>query len=193
MRTLSGLFVLLFASSALGAPPPDGIPRELAHQRASQISEIQYRLRFTLVSHAPSTAGHEELQFRSSAAAAVLLDFREGTVQSLVVNGTTVPGKIEHGHIELPASTVRTGENSVTIDFTAPVATAGKAITRFEDKDDNTEYLYTLFVPMDAEMAFPCFDQPDLKGRFRLELNAPDNWTVISNTPVESQSSSETN
>src|SRR5438874_7969823 len=41
---------------------------------------------------------------------------------------------------------------------------------------------------MDAEMAFPCFDQPDLKGRFRLELTAPENWTAVSNTAIESQS-----
>jgi aminopeptidase N len=61
------------------------------------------------------------------------------------------------------------------------VAAAGKAITRFEDRDDGSEYLYTLFVPMDAEMAFPCFDQPDLKGRFKLKVTAPTNWTVISN------------
>ena len=64
----------------------------------------------------------------------------------------------------------------------APVAPAGKAITRYEDKDDGSEYIYTLFVPMDASMAFPCFDQPDLKARFTLSLNAPSNWTLISNS-----------
>src|SRR5205807_6370552 len=79
-------------------------------------------------------------------------------------------------------------ENAVSTDFTAPVAAAGKAITRFEDKDDNGEYLYTLFVPMDAEMAFPCFDSPALKGRFRLELIAPENWSLLSTTAVASQS-----
>ncbi|HEX3155882.1 MAG TPA: M1 family aminopeptidase, partial [Candidatus Angelobacter sp.] len=61
-------------------------------------------------------------------------------------------------------------------------AAAGKAITRFEDKDDGSEYIYTLFVPMDADMAFPCFDQPDLKARFKLSVTAPQDWTVISNT-----------
>ncbi len=66
--------------------------------------------------------------------------------------------------------------------FTAPVGPAGKAITRYEDRDDHAEYLYTLFVPMDASMAFPCFDQPDLKARFKLEVTAPENWTVVSNT-----------
>ncbi len=74
------------------------------------------------------------------------------------------------------------------INFSAPIATAGKAITRFEDKDDGSEYLYTLFVPMDAEMAFPCFDQPDLKGKFRLEVTAPPEWTVIANETSVSDS-----
>lgn len=172
------------------AQVPDGIPRGLTRQRASQISDIRYHLSFALTSHAPTVSGHEELQFRSSISGMVLLDFREGTLTKLTVNGVTGPASFENGHIELPANEIHASENTVIVDFTAPVATAGKAITRFEDKDDNTEYLYTLFVPMDAEMAFPCFDQPDLKGRFRLELTAPENWTAISNTAIESQSHS---
>jgi aminopeptidase N len=36
---------------------------------------------------------------------------------------------------------------------------------------------------MDADMAFPCFDQPDLKARFQLQVDSPVEWTVISNTP----------
>jgi aminopeptidase N len=188
MRNLLALLALLTTNNLLAATPPDGIPRELARQRAAQLSDVRYHLRFTLTPRAPSASGHEDLQFRSSSSAPVLLDFREGTLANLVVNGVAVPAKIENGHIELPPSAIHVGENAVRIDFTAPVATAGKAITRFEDKDDNTEYLYTLFVPMDADMAFPCFDQPDLKGRFHLELTAPENWTTISNTPIESQS-----
>ncbi len=191
MRQLLVLFGLYAAATVLAAAtPPDGIPRELARQRAAQLSDIRYHLRFTLTPHAPSASGHEDLQFHSTSSGPVLLDFREGTATNLTVNAVAVPAKIENGHIELPATAIHSGENTVSMDFTAPVATAGKAITRFEDKDDNTEYLYTLFVPMDADMAFPCFDQPDLKGRFHLELTTPDNWTAISNTPVESQSSS---
>jgi len=188
MRLLLALFALSVAGNLLAATPPEGIPHELARRRAAQLSQIRYRLRFTLTPHAPLASGHEDIQFHSSSSAVVLLDFREGTVMDLTINGVTLAARIENGHIELPANSISIGENSVSVDFTAPVAAAGKAITRFEDKDDNTEYLYTLFVPMDAEMAFPCFDQPDLKGRFRLELTAPENWTVISNTPIESRS-----
>jgi aminopeptidase N len=185
MRFRLTLFLFVVTSS-LAAVTPEGIPRELARERASRISNVRYQLEFTLVPHAPSVTGHEELRFDLNSAGTVLLDFREGSAAKLVVNGTAAPASIENGHITLPASSLHIGENVVSMDFTAPVAPAGKAITRFEDKDDNSEYLYTLFVPMDADMAFPCFDQPDLKGRFRLELIAPAYWTVISNTAAES-------
>ena len=188
MRILLASALGFLTAGNLMASPPDGIPRDLARQRAAQISDLRYQLRFTLTPHAPSVSGHEELRFHSHSSGPVLLDFRGGTVSNLTINDSSVPAKIENGHIELPANVIHADENVVTMDFTAPVAPAGKAITRFEDKDDNTEYLYTLFVPMDAEMAFPCFDQPDLKGRFHLELTAPENWTVVSNTAIESQS-----
>src|SRR5205085_8035333 len=102
----------------------------------------------------------------------------------LLVNGIAASAEIENGHITLPATALHTGEteNVVSMDFNAPIAPAGKAITRFEDKDDGSEYIYTLFVPMDADMAFPCFDQPDLKAKFRLDISAPQDWTVVSNT-----------
>jgi aminopeptidase N len=191
MRSILILFSLLVSGhlSAGALEAPEGIPRDLARQRASQIADVRYHLRFTLTPHAASATGHEELRFRSKEAATVLIDFREGTVEKLIVNGHAIATGIENGHIKLPASAIHAGENLVAIDFTVRVATAGTAITRFEDRDDNTEYLYTLFVPMDAEMAFPCFDQPGLKGRFKLELTAPESWMPVSNTPVESQSS----
>jgi aminopeptidase N len=187
------ILLLFFATPVFVAAAPEGIPRDLARQRASRISQLRYHLQFTLTPHAPSVSGHEELQFQLNSEGPVLLDFREGTIANTVVNGHPLSATVDNGHIELSANAVRSGENIVSIDFTAPVAPAGKAITRFEDKDDNTEYLYTLFVPMDADMAFPCFDQPDLKGKFHLELTAPDTWTVISNTAIESASPAGTN
>lgn len=180
--------VLSFAMTNLFAAAPEGIPRELARQRAEQISDVRYGLTFTLVRHAETANGHEELQFRLKSPTDTLLDFREGTASDLEINGKAADAKIENGHIQLPAALLKAGNNTVKLNFSAPVAPAGKAITRFEDKDDGSEYLYTLFVPMDASMAFPCFDQPDLKGRFHLEVIGPMDWTVISNSAVESTS-----
>jgi aminopeptidase N len=110
------------------------------------------------------------------------VDFRDGAVRSLEVNGKAMTAEVSHGHIVLPKGALKVGENEIKVEFAANVAAAEKAITRYEDRDDGAEYVYTLFVPMDAEMAFPCFDQPDLKGRFQLDLAAPEAWTVVSNT-----------
>lgn len=160
----------------------------MARFRAQQLKDVRYQLSYTIIPKAPSIAGHEELRFIQNADdRGVLpewLDFRDGAISSLKINGQAAPATIQNGHLELPGKLLKLGENVVEIDFTANVAPAGKAITRFEDKDDGSEYIYTLFVPMDADMAFPCFDQPDLKAKFRLEVRLPLDWTAISNTSV---------
>ncbi|MBZ5493906.1 MAG: ERAP1-like C-terminal domain-containing protein [Acidobacteriia bacterium] len=179
------LFILLFTTGAISQAPV-GIPRDLARLRAQQLKDVRYQLSFTITPKSDSVSGHEELRFVQNADDRGILpewlDFREGSVSSLTVNGQPASTEIQNGHVELPAKLLKLDENVVVIDFKAPVAPAGKAITRFEDKDDGSEYIYTLFVPMDAEMAFPCFDQPDLKAKFKLKVDAPAGWVVISNT-----------
>lgn len=73
------------------------------------------------------------------------------------------------------------GENVIKLDFTSPILTSGSAITRYIDKEDGSEYIYSLFVPSDASTAFPVFDQPDLKAKFSLSIFKPDDWKVVSN------------
>jgi len=179
--------LIIFAGLSSGfAEVPRGIPRELARQRAAQISNVRYRLAFALTPKAATTSGEEEVRFNLKTLQSVLLDFRDGRLLSASVNGAALVLKSENGHLELPRERLRAGENTIRLRFAVPIAAAGKPLTRFEDQDDKSEYIYSLFVPMDASMAFPCFDQPDLKGRFALELSAPKTWTVISNTAVAS-------
>ena len=73
------------------------------------------------------------------------------------------------------------GENVIKLDFTSPILPSGSAITRYVDKEDGSEYIYSLFVPSDASTAFPVFDQPDLKARFSLTVDAPKEWRVVTN------------
>jgi aminopeptidase N len=182
--------VMAAVTYSAGAQAPAGIPRELAVQRAANVSGLHYGLHYTLVEHGAQTEASETLRFNlKDSSHPLLLDFRDGQVGTLTINGATVTPELSNGHLTLPAQNLRAGENAVEIRFTANVAPAEKAITRFEDHDDGSEYIYTLFVPMDASMAFPCFDQPDLKGSFQLTMTAPAAWTVISNTdPVDRRS-----
>lgn len=174
---------MLMGLTARAQGAPEGIPRWLAQERAARVSELQYRLAYKLVPHAPSADATEEMQFElSNASAPLLLDFRDGHLNSLKLNGRAIPATEVNGHVVLPVQALRVGQNRIAATFSANIGVAGKAITRFEDRDDGQEYLYTLFVPMDASMALPCFDQPDLKGRFTLTITAPDAWNVIANS-----------
>ena len=177
---------LLLITVCAWAAAPEGIPRDLARQRASEIAGVRYHISFVLAPHATETTGHEELRFTLKVPGPLLLDYRDGTVKSLNVNGAAVAVTAGNGHIELPADRLNAGENVVVLDFVSAIAVAGKPLTRYEDRDDGSDYIYTLFVPMDASMAFPCFDQPDVKGRFRLVITAPESWTIVSNTSAES-------
>ena len=184
IRTLSVLLATLIATCAYGSAP-QGIPRDLARERAARVSNASYRISFDLIPHAPTTKGHEELRFTLRGPAALLLDYRDGKLLSISINGHALAPDLDNGHIDLPAGDLRQGENVVDAEFVSNVAPAGKPLISFDDRDDGSEYIYTLFVPMDASMAFPCLDQPDIKGRFQLTIGAPADWTVISNTSFQ--------
>ncbi len=175
-------FLGFITTAAQSAEIPDGIPRALAQERAARVSDLHYQLSYQLAPRAPSAPATEQIRFHlTDASAPLLLDFRDGAVSELRLNNAPIPADIQHGHIVLPAAALRSGQNTVDAKFTANIGVAGKAITRFDDHDDGSEYLYTLFVPMDASMAFPCFDQPDLKGRFTLNVTAPESWAIVAN------------
>lgn len=173
------------------AEPAIGIPRDFARARAANYGDIRYQLGFELVPGAETIAGQVRISLRVKAAGQPLvLDFKglteaeiNGRVHKLEVNNSSVAGwRQVNGHIVIPASALREGENSIEVGFDSPVRKSGSAITRYLDSDDKSEYIYTLFVPSDAHMIFPCFDQPDLKARFTLEVTAPADWKVVANT-----------
>ncbi len=160
-----------------------GVPHVLATERAANISDVRYTLTLNLT-HADSAPGAVTVRFNQKRAQDVILDFRGTGVSRLRANGVEVPVNAStwnRAHIHVPASAVRPGENEVQVMFTAPIAAAGASIIRPRDATDGKDYLYTLLVPSDANLLFPCFDQPDLKARVTLRVEAPRTWSVLAN------------
>ncbi len=182
---LATAMLLVVSKTMMADPVEPGVSHALSIARAGRVSKLHYQLAFVLKERSATVDGVETLTFDSSAAGDLPIDYRDGTVQSATLNGKAIATELVNGHLILPAVA---GTNLLKIAFTSNAAPAGKAITRYEDKDDGSEYVYTLFVPMDASMAFPCFDQPDLKARFTLQLDHPESWTAIGNTaPVSTR------
>ena len=182
-------------AEARDAPPPGaGVPRELARWRAEHYRDVRYALDLRLEPGADVLKGRLKVTVTLDAAAGdLVLDWRvvkkeadpRSRVSNIAANGRKVTdARFENEHIVIPRAHMKAGVNEVGMDFESPVSASGSAVTRYLDREDGSEYVYTLFVPSDASTAFPCFDQPDLKARFTLTVETRGGWTVISNTGV---------
>ncbi|HKX30267.1 MAG TPA: M1 family aminopeptidase [Blastocatellia bacterium] len=174
----------------------EGVSHDLARSRAANIYDIRYELRLELGPGLSQLKGEEEIRLKLAAPAdEIVLDFRdldqngkvtEGKIGEVKVNDRPISdGQQVNGHLVLPGRYFKTGENKISLDFETGIAASGRPIIRYQDRDDGSEYLYTLFVPMDASLAFPCFDQPDLKARFTLIARTVSDWKVVSNAEVK--------
>lgn len=163
----------------------EGISQELAVLRKQEIKELKYKLYFNI----PETKsvpinGEITIEFNLDTPQEVILDFREKPekIQSVAINGQTARYEFRNEHIILPQNDVVKGKNTITIQFVA----GDQSLNR------NDEFLYTLLVPDRARTLFPCFEQPNLKATFTLQLDVPTGWKAVSNTYITKEETKDT-
>jgi aminopeptidase N len=106
-----------------------------------------------------------------------------GDVSSVTLNGEELdPATAECGRIPLPGLQ---SENVLVVSHTQADTSSGTAIRRTVDPNDKLVYVWSSFEPDRARYAFACFDQPDLKAPHGFVVDAPDTWTVTSNSAPE--------
>jgi aminopeptidase N len=157
-------------------PPTEGISHALASERAANISSVRYALSLNIPSKKyEPVRGTVSVRLVLANQAPLIFDFAQPAerVGSIRANGQAVAIRAEHGHLVIPAEALTRGENIVEIAFTA----GDQPLNRHD------EFLYSLFVPARASQAFPCFDQPDIKGSLSLTLELPAEWMAVSNGP----------
>jgi aminopeptidase N len=165
-----------FVAAAAPAGDPDpGVSLDLAEARAARISNLRYDLALSIPSdRAARIEGRVTIAFElADAEAPLVLDFAAPPdhVREVRAEGRPVAARLVNGHIVVPASVLARGGNQLTIEFTAGDAPLNRA-------DD---FLYSVFVPARAHEALPCFDQPDLKGRWTVTLDVPAGWEALAN------------
>jgi aminopeptidase N len=156
------------------APEP-GVSLRLAQYRRSIIDSLTYTLDLNVpvLRSEPIQAFEVISPYLKEIHEPLLLDFKQPAdhIKSIIVNGSNVAVDVQQEHIIIPARSLLRGSNKITIDFIAGDASLNR----------NDDFLYALFVPDRARMAFPCFDQPDLKANFTLALHVPGDWKVLAN------------
>lgn len=156
-----------------------GVSQDLAILRAKEISHVKYQVKFDIPSSKSEwVKGHVAIYFDYSPSEKdipLLIDFQGHAVSpSCLVNGKQTPVEWKDEHILIPRSLLEKGNNAIQLDFESDHT----PLNRHDD------YLYTLFVPDHAHAAMPCFDQPDLKACFSLQLKMPATWKAISSGSI---------
>ncbi|MDZ4677508.1 MAG: aminopeptidase N [Oligoflexia bacterium] len=171
-----------------------GLTQEIAEARASVIkAPVKYDLTFVVGQDEKEFTGISNITFDIiSNPEKLTLDFFEGKVQELTINGVVQPIVEYNNHfITLPVKSLKTGTNNVIVKFSHVYSTSGTGLHRFLDPEDKRVYMYTHLEPYDANQVFPCFDQPDLKAIITMQVTAPKDWTVISTTREEKTTAKE--
>lgn len=154
-----------------------------AESRANMISNIAYDLQIQLT-NSDEFSGKVTILFDSNSKSDLRLDYFLGKLGSIRTNDTDLSsGEIyKNGVIWIPGNRLLKGKNKIEIQFQTPYSRSGNGLHKFVDPDDKETYIYSQFEAFHANKMFPCFDQPDLKATFKLLVQAPKQWMVISTT-----------
>ena len=181
MKTLQTFLLFICIILAACNTPTQNIPLEagvaktMAEYRAKIISDLEYQLTFEIPENRDvNIPGKNTINFSLLEVTQDLqIDFREkaSLILQVICNGEKSNYRFEKEHIIIPKGELLKGSNHIEIEFT----TGNTSLNR------NDEFLYTLFVPDRARTAFPCFDQPDLKASFQLNLSVPKHWKAMAN------------
>ena len=155
----------------------EGVSWALAGHRAATLSDLRYRYHLRIPrERRAAVSGTVEIRFAWSDPEGrdLVVDFKDPSrrVAAVRANGAAVDWAPRHDHVVVPAAALRPDVgNRIEIDFEA----GDEALNR------NDDFLYTLFVPDRAHFSLPLFDQPNLKARFELSLEAPAGWVAVAN------------
>jgi puromycin-sensitive aminopeptidase len=150
----------------------------------------RYELRFELEFDRWTSTGWERIALRSSRPTREIvlhsleLDIAKATIDGAATAGIAYDLEAETATLrfgrEIPA-----GEHTLEITWTGGIRESLRGLYRSLRGEER--YAATQFEAADARRAFPCFDEPEFKARFTVELIHPAGNAAIANMPITSQ------
>lgn len=193
-------WLCLFAPSVLAVAPPAETEKPLTSLvRLPKVAHpVRYAADLQLVPTADSFTGRIDIDLQIEEPTQVLwLD--KGA--DLVLQQVSLRLGPAEGTAELVGKPQQVGKDVVQLHFERrlPVGPARLRLTYqgklpmsegvglYREKDGNDLYIYSDFEPIDARLAFPCFDEPIYKVSWQLTLHVRREHLAVSNTPVASE------
>jgi len=167
---------------------PNLLTEEEANARASVISNVKYDLNLSIKGGSPTYEAHltTHLDFKSTGQG-TFFDFIGKTIHKFEINGNDVTANkdiFKSNRLHLGADALKNGTNVLKFHYTNEFNHSGSGFHQFIDPEDKQEYLFTDFEPFEAHRLLPCFNQPNIKAKFTVEITAPSEWQVITNYPT---------
>lgn len=170
MKHILTMLLCLLTIAAGAQSFEKGVTKTLADYRTRTISNVSYNLTFNIpATQKECVHGTAIISFFLAEKAVVVLDFQGRFSGACLVNGKKRVAGMKNEHIIIPQKMTKKGLNSIEMNFVCH----DKALNRQSD------YVYTLFAPGQAQQCFPCFDQPDLRAQFTTQMNVPKDWKTI--------------
>ena len=164
---------------------PLSLTRREAEQRAATIGVEHTEITLDLTRPGPTFDAVSVIRFvlgeGVAPGAETFVDFKGEQLVSVELNGVAVdPTTWRQGRIPL---TGLREQNTVRIAGTMAYSSDGEGLHRHTDPADQKTYLYAMSFLAAAPRWFGCFDQPDLKSTYVLDVTGPVDWTVLGNGP----------
>ena len=167
------------------------LTRKQAEIRKKQVSNVKYQINLSVNKTDLDYKAQTTIffDFKKTSEENLMIDFITKEITSLLVNGQEVSDYNKDDYwLYISASLLNSGSNEVSINYTNTYNNTGSGFHRFVDSEDSEVYIHTDFEPYDAHRLFPCFDQPDLKAKYKLTVTGPKEWAFIHNTNADQES-----
>jgi aminopeptidase N len=160
------------------------LTRDEAAERARLLDVESYRVELDLTRGERRFGSVTTVSFRCTRpGASTFMDLSAPAISEITLNGVRIGQESFDGdRISLNGLAA---SNELRVAAECDYSRSGEGLHRFTDPADGGVYMYSDFETYDAHRVYACFDQPDLKATFQLQVTAGQGWQVISNMAPE--------